>query len=175
VSCNATLIDLEGCVPLWAAEPCHHETGPRGLQIAVAQFGDGDGVPAGSLLALRIAALGSRTDDVLSSLASELHRIGTVEANFDSPRSAPDANLTDENALAGRVDPNPKSGGAAAPQEVIGLLRLGGIDKALGQGWHQESLQRITGSIPEAADGNCILSRVISRHRPSQKKLCFQQ
>ena len=78
--------------------------------------------------------------------SSLLHSVGTEESNLYPPRSASDADLADENAFARRVDSKSKSGCAAAPKEVIELFRLGRINEALSQGWHQNTPAKL----PEA-------------------------
>jgi hypothetical protein len=82
----------------------------------------------------------------MSSLASLLHSIGTEEPDLYPPRRVSDADLADENAFARWIDSKSKSGGVAAPKEVIELLRLGRINEALGQGWHQNT----PAELPEA-------------------------
>ena len=90
------------------------------------------GVPPIGFFALRVSPFRGRADDLLSSLASLLDGIRSKHPNLNSPRRVPDADLADENTLAGGVNPNPKSGGAAAPQEIVGVLRTGGIDNSFG-------------------------------------------
>jgi hypothetical protein len=166
---NSPLINFKGRDPLRTPESRHHEASPRGLQIGVTHFENGDGVSVVSFFALRVSPFRGRTDYVLSTLASLVHRIGTVDANFDTPRCPADSDLTDEHALSGGVDPNPKSGGAAAPQKVIGLDGLGGIDEAFSQGRHKNpsaNYRKHTGSsgwrLP-AKQGNPQLSKITDK------------
>ena len=117
---------------------------------------------------------GGRKENFMSSLASLLHSVGTEESNLYPPRSASDADLADENAFARRVDSKSKSGCAAAPKEVIELFRLGRINEALGQGWHQNT----PAELPEAyrkqrtvITGNPQYPQATGK---SRKKVCFQ-
>src|SRR5205823_5419113 len=112
-----------------------------GLDVSLAQLGDGDCRARRLLLALRVAAIGRRLDDRPSPIAGLVDREGAERADLDAPGRPADADLCDEHLFSRGIDPGAEAREAAAPQEILDLARLGSIERALCQSGHIRPLR----------------------------------